>query len=451
MERNLPVSTISDPPAPDSGASPGTLYNPMVPPHREDPHSIFDRLRREEPVAYSPLFNMWLVSRYDDVHEMVKDHRRFTTEGAFNKLSAVFQPEAWALLSQSHAFSALNLVVSEKEHARLRGPVHKFFGPQQINQHEPMIQRRASALMDRFPSASAVDLVEQFAYPLPLQVILDLVGVPYADQPAIRQGVEAVLACMFTVPPAEKQVETVRQVLGWEEYLIDLIARRRANPRDDLISTLVQSIDSGQARLSLPELVSTLSIIIVAGHDTTVKAIGNSLHFLLTNRQHWQALIDDPSLIPRAAEELLRLDPVVLGFFRTAAEPVGVRGVTIPAGAACCLLYASANHDPERFPRPNEYNPHRPNLNEHVAFGHGLHFCLGAYLARLQLRVALELLTTQLPGLRLVPDQEITHSSNITLRGLDHLLATVSADTPATSQPELSNAPLRGAHQGPAH
>jgi len=294
-----------------------------------------------------------------------------------------------------------------------------------------MIRHRASALIGQFPSDGPVDLVEQFAYPLPLQVILDLLGVPYEDQPAIKQGAEAVAACMLSVLPPQKQMKTVHRVLAFERYLTDLIAKRRAEPRDDLISMLVQSMDSGQAQLSQPELVSTLSInLFLAGHETTVIAISNSLYFLLSNREHWQALIDNPSLIPHAAEELLRLDPVVLGFFRTTTEPVEVRDVTIPEGSGVMLLYASANRDAERFPQPDDYDPHRPNLNDHVAFGYGMHFCLGAYLARMELRVVLELLTTQLPGLRLVRDQEITHSTNFTLRSLDHLLATVSAETP---------------------
>src|SRR2546429_3444052 len=152
----------------------------------------------------------------------------------------------------------------------------------------------------------------------------------------------------------------IRRVLAYERYLTDLIDQRRAEPRDDLISMVVQAIDSGQAKLSLPELVSVLNInLVVAGHETTVIGIGNALHYLLTNREHWQALIDDPGLIPNAAEELLRLDGVLLGFFRTTTEAVEVRGVTIPAGESVLLIYASANRDAEPFNRATQYDPHR--------------------------------------------------------------------------------------------
>jgi cytochrome P450 len=418
----------SDPQEPRSHAGPGALYNPMIPPHREDPYDIFGRLRQEEPVGYSPMFGMWIISRYDDVHRFLKDHRRFTTEGAFNKLNAAFQPEVRGLLSQSHTFTALNMLGTDKEHARLRAPLHKFFAAHNVSRYEPMIRRRASALIDRFPARGPVDLVEEFAYPLPLQVIFELIGVPDEDQPAIQQGVEAVGACMLSVVPPEQQVETVRRILAYERYLVDLIAQRQAEPRDALVSMLVQAVDSGRAQLNLAELVSMISTnLFLAGHETTVKAIGNGLYFLLANRQHWQALIDDPSRIPRAAEELLRLDGVVIGFFRTTTEPVTVRGTTIPAGESVLLLYASGNRDEERFTRPAEYDPDRRNLRDHIAFGYGMHYCLGAYLARMELRVVLDLLTTRLPGLNLVPDQEIIHSANMTLRGLNHLMAAVPA------------------------
>jgi cytochrome P450 len=419
------MSTNSDPPSGCPLTGPGALYNPMVSPHREDPYPVFARLRQEEPVCHSPLFNMWLISRHDDVAQMLGDPRRFTAEGAFSKLSAAFQPEAWALLSQAHTFTALNMLISEREHTRLRGPLSKFFAAQQIARHEPMIRRCAASLIDGLAPGGPVDLIEQFAYPFPLQVLFELVGVPVQDMAEVRRGVEAVAACMLSVVPPDQQVEAARRVLAYERYWMDQIAQRRARPRDDLISMLVQAVDAGEAALSPPEMVATISAnLILGGHETTVKAIGNGLYHLLTRRERWQALIDDPGLIPGAAEELLRLDGVSLGFFRTTTEPVEVRGVTIPRGETVLLLYASANRDEGAFERPEEFDPRRPNLKDHVAFGRGVHYCLGAHLARLELRIALELLTTRLPGLRLVPDQELRYTSSLSLRGLEHLLAT---------------------------
>jgi cytochrome P450 len=420
------MSTSPDAPNSCPHAGPGALYNPTVSPHLDDPYPIFARLREEEPVCHSPLFDMWLISRHDDVAQMLNDPKRFTAEGAFSKLSAMFQPEAWALLSQSHTFTALNMLISETEHTRLRGPLSKLFAPQQIARHEPMIRRIGAGLIDRLDPSGPVDLIEQLAYPLPLQVLFELVGAPLEDLTEIQRGVEAVSACMLSVVPPDLQVEMAQRVLAYEQYWIALIARRRADPGDDIISTLVQAIDSGKAQLSLPELVATISAnLILGGHETTVKAIGSGLYHLLSQRERWQSLIDDPSLIPRAVEELLRLDGVSLGFFRTTTEPVEVHGVTIPKGETVLLLYAAANRDEQRFEQPATFDPRRPNLSEHVGFGRGVHYCLGAHLARVELRVVLEQLTTRLPGLRLVPDQELRYTSSLSMRGLDHLMATL--------------------------
>ncbi len=419
------MSTSADPTGGCPHAGPAALYNPMVSPHREDPYSVFASLRKEAPVCHSPLFDMWLVSRYDDVVRMLSDPKRFTAEGAFSKLSAMFQPEAWALLGQSHTFTALNMLISETEHTRLRGPLSKLFSAQQIGRHEPMIRRIAAALVERLEAGGGpVDLVEQLAYPLPLQVLFELVGVPLEHQPEIQRGVEAVAACMLSVVPPEQQVEMARRVLAYEAYWLELVERRRAEPGDDVISVLVQAIDAGQAKLGLPELVATISAnLILGGHETTVKAIGNALYHLLSQRERWQSLVDDPGLIPAAVEELLRLDGVSLGFFRTTTEPVEVDGVTIPQGATVLLLYASANRDEHRFEQPDAFVPRRPNMSEHVGFGRGVHYCLGAHLARLELRVVLEQLVTRLPGLRLVPDQALQYTSSLSLRGLNHLMA----------------------------
>jgi cytochrome P450 len=417
------MSTL-DPGALSLSTGHGANFNPMVSPDLEDPYTRYECLRREEPVSYSPLFDMWLVSRYDDVRLVLGDNKRFTTEGAFAQLSAAFEPEARELLSRSHVLTALNMFTSDMEHNRLRKPFRKFFTAYRITELEAIIRHRAAALIDRFPADGPVDLIESLAFPLPLQVIYELLGVPHEDRPRIQPGVEALGACMLTIVPPELQVETARQVLDYEQYVAELIELRRAEPRDDLISAVVRSVDSGQEQLSLPELVGIIcENLILAGYETTVRGIGNVLHFLLSHREHWQELIADPGLIPKAVEELLRLHGVVVGFFRSTTEPVELRGVNIPAGENVLLLFGSANRDEERFPHPAVYDPHRPNLNEHIVFGHGAHYCLGAYLARLEIRVVLELLTTRLPGLRLVPDQQVPYTANIALRGVARLLA----------------------------
>ncbi len=403
----------------------GDLYNPMVSPHREDPYPYFERLRKEDPVCYSPLLDMWLISRHQDVSRILGDSKRFSTEGALNKLSERFEPAEWARLSRSHTFSALNMMNTDSEHSRLRSrPLHRFFAPGQIAGQEATIRRRGAALIDAFGRGGPVDLVAEFAYPLPLQVIFELLGVPIADLALVQRGVEAVTACMLSVVPPDEQVDMVNRVLDYERYCLDLIVARRADPRDDIVSLLATGIDRGDVRISGSELVAMISTLILAGHETTARALGNGLEHLLTHRAQWQALIDDSSLIPAAAEEMVRRDGPVLGFVRTAVAPVEVGGVTIPAGDTLMLLYASANRDDGRFEQPTAFDPGRPRLADHVGFGRGMHYCLGAHLARLEIRIALELLTSRLPGLLLAPDREITYHANVALRGPEHLMAT---------------------------
>ncbi|HRI70971.1 MAG TPA: cytochrome P450 [Polyangium sp.] len=413
--------------APTKGGCPhlGALYNPTTSPQVEDPHPIFERMRKEEPVTYSPLFNLWLVSRYDDVLRVVNDPKRFTIEGSFTKLTTMFQPEAQELLRKSHTFTALNMFCADTEHDRLRKPFAKFFSAAQIAAHEPMIRRVANELLDAFDAEEPVDYVTQFAFPFPLRVIFSLLGVPTEAMADVRRGVEAMMRAISALVPPEEQIEVVERILVYEQYWIDTIKQRSAKPGDDIISLVIRAIDAGEANLTLPEFVSTISAnLILAGHETTARSLATSLYHLLSHRERYQALVDEPTLIPKAVEELMRFDSTTIGFFRTATEAVEVGGVAIPKGAAVFPLYSSANHDEARFADPTKVDFRRPEVNEQIAFGRGIHFCLGVHLARLEQRIALELLTTRWPQLRLASEEAVPFTASLTMRGPASLLIT---------------------------
>jgi cytochrome P450 len=267
-----------------------------------------------------------------------------------------------------------------------------------------------------------VDYVQQFAFPFPLRVIMEILGIPVEDLSRMRQGADAVTRLMTAIVPAEEQMELVKHVLDYEQYWLDLIAERRVNPREDIISTVLRDIEAGEGKLSIPELVSTISAnLVLAGHETTARALANGLYLLLTERARWQSIVDDPKIISKMVDELLRFDSTVMGFFRTTTVDVELGGVTIPKGSAVFPIYNSANVEAARFSEPNQINPQRPNLNEHLGFGRGIHFCLGAHLARLELRIALESLVSRWPRLRIANGAQVIHAANLTQRGPAYL------------------------------
>lgn len=400
----------------------GMAYNPIVLTAREDLHGLFERMRTEEPVCYSPIFKMWLVSRYEDVVRVLHDPARFTVANSFSTLREMMQPEVWQVLQSSHTFTVPNMFTSDIEHDRLRGPFSKLFAANHVGRFEPMVRRIANELLDAFPREGEIDYVQHFAFPFPLRVIMEILGIPVSDLPRMREGADAVTRLMTSIVPADEQMQLAKYVLEYERYWLDLIAERRVNPGEDIISSVLRDIGAGEGKLSIPELVSTISAnLILAGHETTARALGNGLHLLLTHRDQWQALIDDPKIIVKMVDELLRFDATVMGFFRTTTEDAEIGGVTIPKGSAVFPIFNSANVEASRFPEPNQINPQRTNLNEHLGFGRGIHFCLGAHLARLELRIALESLSTRWPNLQIAKGAQVIHAANLTQRGPAYL------------------------------
>lgn len=400
----------------------GAAYNPITVTARDELHAIFERMRSEEPVCYSPIFRMWLVSRYEDILRVVHDPARFTVANSFSTLRDMLKPDVWELLQSSHTFMAPNMFTSDLEHDRLRGPFSKLFAANHVGRFEPMIRRIAAELLDAFPREGDIDYMHLFAFPFPLRVIMEILGIPVEDLPLMRQGADAVTRLMTSIVPADEQMELAQHVLEYERYWLDLIAERRVNPGDDIISSVLRETEAGEGKLSIPELVSTIAAnLVLAGHETTARALGNGLDLLLTQPEHWQAIKDDPKIIAKMVDELLRFDSTVMGFFRTTTEDVEIGGVTIPKGASVFPIYNSANVEPTRFPEPNQINPQRSNLNEHLGFGKGIHFCLGAHLARLELRIALEALSSRWPKLRIAQGAQVIHAGNLTQRGPAYL------------------------------
>jgi cytochrome P450 len=376
---------------------------------RANTYATFAQMREDDPVFCQPGLDgespIWFVTRYDDADALLLDDERFVRDPRL-----VLSPEQLAAfdvgLPESMAFIDSNMLNRDgDDHRRLRRLVSKAFTPRMIERLRPRIQEIADDLLDSVVPAGEAELVSAFAFPLPITVIAELLGVPPANRDQFREWSDAM------VRPALAAAELERfglQMTEFVRYLHELFQERQREPGEDLVSALV-AVEDGGDTLSEEELSSMVALLIVAGHETTVSLIGNATLALLTHPEQRILLEQDPSLLPRAVEELIRYDgPVERTLTRWAAVDVELRGRTIRRGEAVIVLLGAADRDPDRFEAPDSLDLTAERGIRHLGFGRGSHFCLGAPLARLEAEIALGTLLRRLPGLRLaVPEEEL--------------------------------------------
>lgn len=390
-------------------------FNHLAPPDLHDPYPLYERLRREQPVVYNPIFDLWFVTRHEDVVAIVKDPARFSSADILKPLHPV-APEALAVLGD-HVNVYPLLSGDPPMHTRVRNLVSKAFTPSQVAALEPRVRAIAAELVDALSGEGRADLIRRFAYPLPMRLTAEMFGMRASDMDDVKRWCdEETLFLMAPIPP-ERQVECARGVAAYRRFLRALVEDHRASPRGDLVDALLDAQHEGEIPLSTDEIVGALNVMIFAGHETTTNMIGTTLLHLLRRPGTWQALRDDPALIPGVVEEGLRFDAPVQGMTRTVTEATELGGVALPKGAKVFVVFASANRDPACAADPDRFDLRRSPPPQHLAFGRGPHFCLGALLARLEGRVALEVLTERLPNARLVSDEAPTYLPNLVHRG----------------------------------
>ncbi len=369
-------------------ADPAAPPNPFAPEAKPDPYPVFTRLRREAPVHPVPLPDgrrMWVVTRHDDVEAALRDPRLSERDP---RVDALPPPMNRIIRHQM-------LGQDPPDHTRLRRLVSQAFTPKLVASLEPRVQHIADALLDRVQLHGHLDLIDDYAHPLPLTVIAELLGIPDADHGPFRRWSHAAVANEI-VAVADWRAEAMAELA---DYLEVLFARKRRDPGADLVSGLVHAAD-GDDRLSDDELMAMVWLLIVAGHETTVNLIGNGLLALLRHPAQLRSLRRGPALLPAAVEELLRYDgPVETSTPRFSTAEVPLPGGTVPADELVLVVLASANRDGARFHDPDVLDVHRADTR-HLAFGKGTHYCLGAPLARLEGRVAIGTVLRRLPGLR---------------------------------------------------
>ena len=408
----------------------GIEFNPFDGAQLADPYPVYARARREEPVFFSQVLQMWYVTRYDDIVTVVRDPVRFSSA---DSVDAPQDRTPQTLRAIKGSWLSCNSLTNNDppSHTLVRRVVTKAFSRRSRTDLEHRIRTIAADLVDGFAADGRAEFVSRFGFPLPLRVILNLLGAPEKDEAELKRWSDDWIALvLLPLSPAE-QDQTVSRLQECGRYWTDLIEARRADPRDDLLSDLLSACAQEPEPIPTPQLVNTCATLTLAGHETTANLLGNCLRQLLTLPEQWRLVRADPANIPRAVEEALRADTSVHALMRTTTEPVELGGVALPRGARLALLFASANHDEAYFPDAARFDLSREQAKPHLAFGHGIHHCVGAQLARLEGKVALELLSTRLPGLRLAAGQEADWVVNPIHRGLRELHIEWDTDTAA--------------------
>jgi cytochrome P450 len=411
---------------PDTGYLP-VMLNPFEPGFFADPYSQYRLVREQDPVHLSPI-GSWAFFRYDDVHRILRDPTLSVEERHAKPLNVSVDAELEALLAEraeggTHAM--LNL--DPPDHHRLRRLVSKVFTPRMIESLRPRVQQLVDEHLDVAISAGTeFDVIAGLAFPLPFIVISEMLGIPEGrDRMQLREWSGAVVKTFDPILTRDEVLASLAAIDNIRSYLGEVIAWKRENMSDDLLSALIATEDEGE-RLSEVELYEQVLLLYIAGHETTVNLVGNGTLALLRNRDQLELLVNDPSVDGVFIDELLRYDSPVQMSRRVALAPYEVDGRVIETGSILMTCLGSANRDPAKWgPTADELDLRRPDARDHMSFGGGFHSCLGAHLARLEGQVAITMLVRRFPGIDLATD-ELQYNGRIVLRGLSELPVTLA-------------------------
>ncbi|MFD9332372.1 cytochrome P450 [Streptomyces sp. NPDC060065] len=393
-------------------------FDPWDPAFLADPYPAYEELRARGRVHYFEPTKQWLVPHHADVSALLRDRRlgrtyqhRFTHED-FGRTAPSPEHEPFHVLND-HGM----LDLEPPDHTRIRRLVSKAFTPRTVERLKPYVDQLAGELVGRLVAAGGGDLLTDVAEPLPVSVIAEMLGIPESDRAPLRPWSADICGMYEMNPSQETAAKAVRASEEFTAYLMGLIEERRKEPGEDLISGLIAAYDEGE-RLTEQEMISTCVLLLNAGHEATVNATVNGWWALFRNPGQLAALRADHSLVPTAVEELMRYDTPLQLFERWVLDDIEIDGTTIPRGDEIAMLFGSANHDPAVFTAPEELDLSRPD-NPHISFSAGIHYCIGAPLARLELTASLRALLSLAPTLSLTA--EPVRKPAFVIRGLEGL------------------------------
>jgi cytochrome P450 len=417
-------------------------FNPFDPDTLQCPFPHYAQMRDEQPVMHIESMGMYLVTRYDLVLQIVRDVETYSSQ--FGMASMAMPGDAQermaAVMAEGYPRVSTMLTADMPDHTRYRRLISKAFTPKVIAELEPVIRSITTRLIDAWFAAApgeSVDLefVEKFGVPLPVEVIAHALNVPDERLADFKRWSDDSIAGIGTQIGLEQRLEAEKGVNEFQHYFAEQFEQRKTNPQDDLLTNLLNArVDdddpdiSDKRPLDMPEMLSIVQQLLVAGNETTTKLLTETVRLLAENPDQWQQLKDDPSRAPAIVEEALRLSTPTQGMFRIATKDHELEGVQIPEGARIVIVFASANRDAELFGDPDEFDPDRDNLRDHLAFGKGIHFCLGAALSRLEGKVALEEFARRVDRFELDDSNDFGYHPSFLLRGLKRLDVSVTPD-----------------------
>ena len=415
------------PPRPPAPVCPMSSIGQRFDPFDGEPdriYPLYHEARRAEPVFYSPTIDYWVLTRYDDVKAALEgDPGVFSAGNALELITPLCPAAIDVAVTRGVVISPSVVDEDPPHHTQHRKSLHRPFARGRMMAMEPLVRQLVTERLDMLAARGEMDLVSELLFEVPAYVLFELFGVPRSELPNVRRFVTRLAVLGFGRPDDATQVTMAEGLADFLDYCRGHVARLIEAPGDDAISEFIAGLrDPGTGAAPDPDYVATVTFqLFFAGHETTVNATAGGVRALLENRAQWEALCAEPSLISNAVEECLRYAPSVPAWRRVLRAPVTLSGVEIPAGARLLVGIGSANRDEAHFADGERFDIRRHNAREHLGFGYGRHHCLGADLARMEMRVILEELTRRLPDLTLAPGQTLQYSANTSHRGPEHL------------------------------
>lgn len=396
----------------------GESFNPFTDPFLSNPYAFLAQARRDEPVFFSPEINHFVVTRYAHVRDMLVNTEDYSSRMAQSPIQP--WPKEAAEMFAAEGFQLVPTLSNNDppNHPQVRRFLKDAFTPRRVKWIEPHVRRLVNESIDKFIDKGKVDLTKELLYETPARVLFTFLGIPDDSIEKVKVWSQGRALLTWGKLSDEEIIDQIPTFIEYLRFCQDLIERLEKEPGDDYTSELIVRMrDENPEGFDKPRLLITVFGLLMAGHETTTNQSGNGIRTLLEQRENWEAICEDPSLIPGASEEIIRYDSSVIAWRRVAKRDITIEGVTIPKDAQILVSLAAANRDERKFKDGEKFDIRRKNAVQNLSFGMGNHYCLGAPLARLELVIFLEELTRRIPSMRLVKDQTFSYSPNTSHRG----------------------------------